>query len=315
MNKSKGKEANAQVKRKLIQFVQSQYKEQKSLLIGNGVNRINNGGSWDALLRQLCQPPRQSVTVNSTKSYPLTFEEILFKMSGDLDQNLKSLKEEIGTGLMNYNPFQDHIRLMQKKCTDILTTNYDYALERCVVSSYRGLISPGSGAEPKHSLFRQENFANKKIWHIHGELNNGFNGQSRFPELSIMIGNEHYADYLTLIHAYVREYFNRYDEGFTNAKDSWVKRFFTHDIDIVGLGFDFTENHLWWLLNYRARKIKEGIPFQNRIRYFYEAADENSLQDKLDLFTAFGIEPTRINTKGTKATRYRLFWDEYLTNH
>ncbi|MEK0338303.1 MAG: hypothetical protein QQN41_12800 [Nitrosopumilus sp.] len=104
-----------------------------------------------------------------------------------------------------------------------------------------------------------------------------------YKEESIMIGYEHYTSYLERIQENIKgkSGTQKLDNQslmirLRNGEKSpfWTDLFFTHNLDIVGQGFDFSENHLWWLINFRAnamRKInaKHEVDINNRIRFFY----------------------------------------------
>ncbi len=282
----------------------------KAILLGNGINRVQDARSWQDILIKICNINNIHVEVKENKSYPLTFEEILFSMKGDFNTNLRELKQYIANSLKDYGPFQLHTQIVNLECTDILTTNYDYALEKVINNNYSGVINPGN-SEYKFSLYRKNDITEKNIWHIHGELNTGFNGSELFPELSIMIGFEHYSDYLRKIHQLVKPD----DAGFTNFlesdKDTWVKRFFTHNIDIIGFSFEYSESHIWWLLNYRARLKNQGIDFNNIIKYNYPDFEEDLLKDRLDLMKSFGVHlnPIIVNNND-----YHQFWTKFITD-
>ena len=142
---------------------------------------------------------------------------------------------------------------------------------------------------------------NKRVWHIHGELEDcrNINPESRYyHEQSIMIGYEHYTQYLAKIQESfigkggVRKEDNqslgtRIRNG--NAGLYWFDFFFTHDIYILGLGFDFSENHLWWLINQRANFMKSNsarvpIAVNNKITFLVpkiEVSNHLEIQQKM----------------------------------
>ena len=87
--------------------------------------------------------------------------------------------------------------------------------------------------------------------------------------------------------------------------ESWVDFFFTKDIDIFGLNFDFVEMHLWWLLTYRARiKVLQKSEINNRIRYYYPKKYEKQSKHKLELFKANEVETVGIEMKGDNRINY-----------
>ena len=69
----------------------------------------------------------------------------------------------------------------------------------------------------------------------------------------------------------------------------WTDIFFTHHVDIIGQGLDFSENHLWWLLNQRANLMRsqtEATEFKidNEIRFYFPVLPEKTptKADKLE---------------------------------
>ena len=269
-------------------------------MIGNGVNLLDSSQSfsWGALLQELKDSYGIDVDLdNMFKPFPLAFDEMQHLKSGnyDLRSKLKNLKQAIRQsidrqleGKRGFNGY--HIKLASLRYDDILTTNYDYNLQKSIVPEFMQLKDKlaQNKQERKFSLKRKYKMpdAEKAIWHIHGEL---FDSRSHsdssmsYKEESIMLGYEHYTSYLERIQENIKgksgtqkvdnqslmiRLRNRAESPF------WTDIFFTHNLDIVGQGFDFSENHLWWLINFRAnaiRKInvKHELKINNRIRFFY----------------------------------------------
>lgn len=271
----------------------------KALLIGNGVNLLDDDQSvsWWELLDRLKQDGGVGdIDLNNDfKPFPLTFEEMLHRKIGEesLAVKARELKQMISWMLLeqleNRPGFNDfHQRIAKSNIAEILTTNYDYGLQNSVIKNFNGIKSELAGykREIRHSLRRFYYLPeeNKQVWHIHGELEDcrKINPESRYyHEQSIMIGYEHYTQYLAKIQESfigkggVRKEDNqslvtRIRNG--NAGLYWFDFFFTHDIYILGLGFDFSENHLWWLINQRANFMKSNsarvpITVNNKITF------------------------------------------------
>src|SRR5690606_21775079 len=254
------------------------FQGQKALLIGNGVNRLDftQSISWSGLLNEIKRQYGIAVDLdNEFKPFPLGFEEMrhIKKGGNTLNSKLKNIKttirEIIDDQLIGKNGFNEyHKRIMTSDYTEILTTNYDYAFEKSIDSNFESnkRILAVNKLERKYSLKRRYHLKNidKRVWHIHGELVSPRKLSSKsqeYPEKSIMIGYEHYSDYLELIQENIngkkgrristnQSILSRIKSGKTG--DFWTDIFFTHNIDIIGLGLDFSENHLWWILNKRA---------------------------------------------------------------
>lgn len=59
--------------------------------------------------------------------------------------------------------------------------------------------------------------------------------------------------------------------GKRESKHIWPELFFTSDIAIVGLGLDYSEIDLWWLLSMRAALFSPNkglIENENRIIFY-----------------------------------------------
>lgn len=276
------------------------YQNKKAILVGNGVNRLgsNQSFSWGALLQELKDIYGIDVDLdNIFKPFPLAFDEMLHRKPGNSDfkAKIRVLKQRISTSISNqlagkkgYNEY--HQKLASLSYDDILTTNYDYSLQKSIVPGFMDIKNKlaHNKQERKYSLKRNYKIPDveKYIWHIHGEL---FDSRSHsessnsYPEQSIMIGYEHYTSYLERIQENIKGKSGTQKVEsqslmvrLRNGKLSpfWTDIFFTHNLDIVGQSFDFSENHLWWLINFRANamrstKSKHKVKINNRIRFFY----------------------------------------------
>lgn len=290
------------------------FTNQHVLLCGNGINQLeNNDADWADLLQIIVNQEGVPVMVNNNKSYPLIFEEIVFNCDGSYYDDLKRLKQRVYGHIIPFTSSEYHNRIINCRFSEILTTNYDYSFERTEIDTFHGeQIDPIVVREYKYSLYRKHTINDKLIWHIHGELNNRIQGATRYLEESILIGNEHYGDYQRKVHEYIKPP-GGLSNGLTNPKESWVTRFFTHNVHIAGLGLDYTETHLWWLLNFRARKIKEHGQIPNTIKFYFPSFSENGYIHKKQLMEALGVETVRIEVNNyTDEDKYQIFWDQLI---
>ncbi len=339
-------------------MVQS-FQNKRALLIGNGINRIDSSQSfsWDDLLKELKDNHHIEVDLdNIFKPFPLAFDEMLHRKSGsdNFKDKVKKLKQQlrhsIDRHLENKRGFNEyHGKFIALDYDNILTTNYDYSLEKSVCSNFSGKKKELAinKHETRHSLKRRYELPGiqPKIWHIHGELLTSRSAtEKEYAEESIMIGYEHYASYLNLIQQKTIG-----KSGTRTVEDQslmvrlknevaspfWIDIFFTHNLDIIGQGLDFSENHLWWLINYRANamrqtKTKHGVKINNIIRFFYpqidgenrvdisEFNDFNKIIKKKNNFNkskaiaevlkAFEVIPHPINCKS-----YQVFYDQVIS--
>lgn len=333
------------------------FQNKKALLIGNGVNLLDSSQSfsWGALLQDLKNKYGINVDLDNVfKPFPLAFEEMLHQKPGsdDFSMSVKTLKQGISGSILDqlkdkkgFNKY--HEKLISLGYDDILTTNYDYSLQTSFIPDFVNIKDKLAinRQERKYSLKRGYKLAEKTVWHIHGELYDSRDNKESskyYNEESIMIGYEHYASYLEKI----QENINTGQKGSQEISNQslmirlrdrilspfWTDIFFTHNIDIIGQGFDFSENHLWWLINYRANekrspKRKRGVNINNKIRFFYPLInssnqiniDEISNLDKLiekknslqkskaiaEVLKAFKVEP-----KPIQADSYTDFYEK-----
>ena len=107
---------------------------------------------------------------------------------------------------------------------------------------------------------------------------------------SILIGYDHYSKNLTDIKSFLSGTYNKnigyIIDRLTYNQDlniSWIDKFFTHNIDIIGVGLGFEEQDIWWLLNYRALKKKgnkrrKKSKIENTIRFFVRKKVSENLE-------------------------------------
>lgn len=341
------------------------YRNKRALLVGNGVNLLDSSQSfsWGALLQELKTTNVIDVVLDNVfKPFPLAFDEMLHQKPGsnDFNDKIKTLKQRISRsikiqleGKRGFNGF--HEKLTTLSYNDILTTNYDYSLQKSLNPEFLSLKDKLAinRQERKYSLKRGYSVLDKTIWHLHGEL---FDSRSHsesskyYKEESIMIGYEHYTSYLERIQENIKgkSGSQKVDNQslmirLRNGEPSpyWTDIFFTHNVDIVGQGFDFSENHLWWLINYRANamrntKPKYDVKINNKIRFFYpriNGADQinmdelnnlnkliekkNSVQKTkaiAEVLQAFKVEPRPIQADSYEDFYEKLTSGELIAN-
>lgn len=296
-----------------------------TLLIGNGINRTVKGGgvSWKELLIKLQNDIPETNLIdldNEFKPFPLAFEEIAFGKPLRYDNAMKKLKMQISDVLIESLPNNLHREVVtNKKVTNILTTNYDYNLERAILIDFdnKAVFTEGKFTkERKHSIRRVNRLGQKNIWHIHGELNDPKNvaDNSRYyKQESIQIGYEHYTDYVRVLQEYIfgRNNWAQYPFKHKLEKNltlglAWVDYFFMGKLVIIGIDLDFSEIDLWWLLNYRARmrnlyNSKHKYTFLNsEIVFIIPEISKKNLEDKSQM-NSVEIEITKRKLERTKA--------------
>lgn len=271
--------------------------QEKYLFLGNGMNQLLNVISWNELMASVCRNLKVNLKRND-KPYQLFFEQLAFDINNNrlVEENIKELKEIMGAEALKLMP-NSLLQLLtgSGKYHQYLTTNYDYCIERALDPKF----DPHQFKHlkrPKYSLYRYNLVHKTKVWHIHGECDNGYSGKLvNFPEASILIGFEHYADYFEKVHHLLKDPSGKgLSVLMDNALENWVHLFFTRDIDILGFGLDFTETHLWFIINFRARLRRKGAKLLNKIRWIIPEFSANKQRDKIEILTSLGIEVTLI---------------------
>jgi len=254
-----------------------------SLLLGNGINFLGDsqGLSWKELLLEVIDSigKENIIDIESKRNYLFLYEEIFTRAKKYTNLgNEYQLQSMIAQKIQNnIKPNSYHTKIYELGFTNILTTNYDYALENALGFNTK------KNKEKKYSLYRKytEYYSDTTIWHIHGEINN--------PN-SIILGYDFYIKSIYQMQRYIKKYLKPYPNK--DYKNSWVDIFLYDDIYILGLTLDFDEYDLWFLLSYRNREaLKNRNIFQNKITYIYFECENSREQDKekLTLLDVFGV--------------------------
>ena len=275
-----------------------------ALLIGNGLNRCyeqkNPGISWYALLQDFAKT--NGVEFVPDNPFPLEFEclvnAICEKSKDSTEQKLfeviiSKAKSAIAEKVADLNPVPDslHHRFMRLPISEILTTNYDYVLERAWSPNVE--IRPDAEAknnrndkipiETKYSLYRKASIDGKNFYHIHGEAKKAE---------TLCLGFKHYTRTAGKMSDLVRfqKFQEKLEKGEPLNSNTWLDLMFTHDIHIVGLALDSCEIDLWWLLTYRAFVYHMNPEIRKHITNTITLYDTSPNASKQSLFGRLLVE-------------------------
>jgi len=264
-----------------------------ALLIGNGLNRAIDNQAWEEILKNIAD--KYNVKRNkSHKNMPLEFERIsLASMDSGYIKSEIEIKKDIIELLPQIEDLSLHKQYTNLPISDIMTCNYDYHLEKALDSQFDEKEAEMKNAERTNSLFRKKYVKNKRVWHIHGELN---------KPSSICLGYNHYCAYLSRIREYLtytmpsvsKSRLKQFAMGELSQEEkeaSWPMLFFSHDIFVVGFDMSFLETDIWWLLTYRKHFwLKHRDNKCNKIYYFYNGDGEKIDEEKRCLLESVGVE-------------------------
>ena len=255
---------------------------QKVLLLGNGINSINNNKSWEALLQLLHQKyydPAVPFEEIRQKPFPLVYEQIvLWQLKHHKHHQIESVLKKLiarEAGAIAANNI--HRRIEASALQHIITSNYEFTLLK---DPTQPLVNNGCVKETLYSVFRNYKSRGKTYWHLHGDVQH---------TNSINLGYEHYCGQLQKMREYTTGKYAASDKKITGLFSqplvnrpylqkgkiySWIDFFFSNHttIRIAGFRMDLEELDIWWLLTYRAKIIygvRKGltIPFKNKVQY------------------------------------------------
>jgi len=294
----------------------------KTILFGNGLNYLSKDYiSWKQLLDKIKgdnlfengKLPNTMIYERSIIGNPISFDT--------LTQKEEAIKKDIAQMLENFPSNSYYERLEGLNAENFLTTNYDYAgLEHYKKNASYEIINKST--EGIYSIRRHKDILKKgklktKMWHLHGEID---------TPPSIMLGLDHYCGSVAKIDSYVKGRYefqedrktiktasiieklndkNKYDET------SWIELFFNSNVFIIGLGLDFSEIDLWWVLNKRARfKLDNQTKnlVNNKVTYY----STNEDTDQHELLKSLNIDIVKIKLDST-STKYENAYAKILT--
>lgn len=254
------------------------------LLLGNGINRAFAGDSWENIIRTMAEKHKVRYDEERFKGMPFNMQ-IVAATNDNVNASMKELCEK-----MREMPVSDEQKALTRKMLDlpfrqILTANYTYEIERTVLERKKyTLLLTDEEVNPKTDMMLHRpirlfcNDEDKFVWHIHGHIG---------APNSVIMGHYYYGKLLAKIEKYISYNFLKIYSGCNShggnyPAKSWVDYFMMGNVHILGLGMDFTENDLWWLVCCKKRH------FPNSRIYFYEPA-ENISPEKRMMMECYGI--------------------------
>lgn len=232
------------------------------LLLGNGINRAALQKDWTQILCELASQFQAEDLTMLFKDKPLSMfiEELCARSEGRFASSEHRVKVAFANLLEQIVPIPAHNRIC-RLFKVIMTTNYDFTIEEALAGPL--YQSTCLAPESRYNLFRRHTAAGIDVWHVHGDV---------ARPSSMTLGFDHYAGALQKIRNYVTDGIEIKKEphkisspvkngmlDFTAYRSiySWVDYFLRDHIHIVGLGMDFTEIDLWWLLLHKRRRLHQ----------------------------------------------------------
>jgi hypothetical protein len=245
----------------------------KSVFFGNGLNLANGSQlNWKNLLEGIAHDVNVDCShlLNENK-YTMAYEKMIVSPRSDEEIIKKAIIEKLEMA----QPSHIYQKLACLGADHYLTTNYEHLLNATFVHEDQKEFSEHE-EEDVYSIRRHHEITINhtqtiKIWNIHGSIK---------KYKSLMLGYDHYCGSIGKIDAYLKGTYTwedhqkiintpRMDEKLVKGFDdtSWIELFFKSNMHIIGFGMSFDELDIWWLLNRRARMMKNH-KIENSI-YFY----------------------------------------------
>lgn len=302
----------------------------KTLLIGNGINRAEEcGPSWDSLIEEIRPPSLRLATDEGEEQIP---QPIQFEMIGSYEglrlgrrrgDSYSGLKKKIASKLEDatFRPGELHRMVFDTDAANIITTNYDYCLEKAS-GDWDGSKATKWNSQQKYLLGSTGTAKGVRFFHAHGIQN--------VPS-SICIGYEHYMGYIQ----HIRDALVKSKAGESGVEEplvfrilrgegvfdgaQWPLLLFSTDVAIVGLGLSFSEVDLWWLLTLRSALFSgsgQRGEIRNNITYYDITQIDEDERDRekrmANSAKAIALDGLHVNYRPIARRSYREGYAEVL---
>ena len=225
------------------------------LLLGNGILRSckvkddKELKSWGKYIKELSEQTLSKKKANQLNGLPYSLQASIITAVDD------SKRQGKYADIFVTAEFEDDSllkNLLEIGFDSIITTNYTYEIEDAFHGGYSKLkdkltYAKSTERDSRFLLHTYNQFDNKvPIWHIHGELRR---------KSSIILTHDEYARLISHLIKENELNQDKYEKYNKEVKyKSWLDYFLMSNLYIVGLGMDFSEFDLWWILNRRMRE-------------------------------------------------------------
>ena len=268
-----------------------------SLLLGNGIDRAydKRAVSWTALLEKMTT----NTEMPKHEAFPFPLEVVL-RTNDHVDEELAKHKKELYGSVEDAQLRCVLAKVLKMGFDEILTTNYDYALEGTAIYPkkvtdhwLKKSMKHTCEAKQAESVYLLHTYqeaemdgVTNRIWHIHGD--------ARRPG-SIVIGHYMYVNLVSKWREKLRDRAENYrtwsEVRLEEPSRCWLDSFVLGNVYILGLGMDFCEFDLWWLLN---RKKREKALHGKVVFYEPERPEDAA---KYALLRAYSVEVRHLGFK------------------
>lgn len=275
------------------------------LMLGNGILRLNGGGDWTALLKDIQNPSRVDISLDGIP-YAMQPECLC---GTDVDEVQRKAVLAIKTG----KPHPILEQLLSLPFDAILTTNYTYEIEEALTGKdwsddkerRKAFTSLDGNPKVRHNthicnLIRTKDGKRIPVFHIHGE---------KARKHSLILSYYSYANSVFRLIELNRKRANTYQEYQSEGKQisclGWLDYFLMGNVYAVGFGFDPSEFDVWWAIERKAREKAEHGKLNT---YIIDNPAKNLPQDVL--LPAMDVNLIRISDENGYPTSYQTILRE-----
>lgn len=256
------------------------------LFLGNGINRLFEGESWESLIVDELKESGVDHSYEEIKNMPCNMQ-IIAASDDNVNKAMvrvaKRINQKIGNNQKNF--LQE---ILDIDVDAIMTANYSTELEQALGmnnTSYsfhkcQHYAKDQPESMGRYRLHRYSEIDGNYIWHIHGDI---------YAPNSIIMGSYYYGGLVSKIHQYLKSFMQGYkyckSHGIDYAPKSWVDYFLISNVYILGFGMSFSETDIWYLIGAKKRYFPENKT------YFYIPREEISKNKEIIvLLRAYGVE-------------------------
>lgn len=255
------------------------------LFLGNGVNRVagrNEDYSWSNALKRLedkvVPEPFRTVPWDSEDNHlsyglrlqrVLNFRDLSTTSSDAWEKWLDEVKELAPTFV--HHLLADLVK--QKQFSKIMTTNYDFAMERAIQTTF----PPEEISVCEHSPSCYRLADGIQSWHLHGDA---------LQKDRVVMSMKSYRD---ILHKTIA----------SKKEPAWLTSFCEHEMHVCGFSFEPEESLIWYALERRFEKLQKQPHFtelQNRfyIYLFYTPENEQKQRRLAEVLSSYATQPILI---------------------
>ena len=223
------------------------------LFLGNGINRLFSGASWDEIILDRAEKNGVSVKKEQFEKLPVTMQ-IAAAEKGHVKSGMSELAGELLKIPITLNQREFTKTILTLPVNQLITANYSYEIEDSVCPAWNQHKNAAFTCYSAEKATAESEMLNrytrvtfdgteKDIWHIHGQI---------YRPSSIIMGHYYYGKVISYAQKHVAGLMRSL--GACRSRDlpfrpnSWIDYFMLGDVYMLGFSMDLSEMDIWWLV-------------------------------------------------------------------